>query len=240
RVYPSPPSSTAQHPAFYGDGVFGDRAYITPGRVNINTLTKPVWDAILNGMPGPTFEELRLSRQGYADADESKSPTAIARPFRSFAGKTSTASNTDVKTYYAGTTTDVPELDFTLLRSDGESTEQPLFAIDSTADDKNTDRNPYFRYRLLNKLGSTVTNRSNVYACWITVGYFEAEQVTASAAFPEGIKIGKEIGSDSGNIVRNRSFYIIDRSRSDYTDSAFTRGDESQLDDVIVLERPIE
>ena len=239
KLYPSPAAGTPQHPSYYGQGVFGAKAFTTPGRVNINTLTEPVWDAILNGMPGPSFAELEASRQGFADADAAKSPTAIARPFRSFAGKTATASNTDVKTYYDGTTTDVPEMDFTLLRSDGGGTEQPLFAIDSAADATNSDRNPYFRYRLLTKLGSTVTNRSHVYACWITVGYFEAETVPASAAFPEGIKIGKEVNA-GGSVTRHRAFFLIDRSRSDYTGTAFQRGDESQLDKVIILDRPIE
>ena len=34
-------------------------------------------------------------------------------------------------------------------------------------------RNPSFRYQALQKLGSVVSNHSNVFAVWITVGYFE-------------------------------------------------------------------
>ena len=52
--------------------------------------------------------------------------------------------------------------------------------------------------------------------------------------------IKKEVGADSGEIVRNRAFFIIDRSKSDYTTGAFARGDASQLEKVIAIERTIE
>ena len=54
---------------------------------------------------------------------------------------------------------------------------RPLFQFDSTvaiaSNYNNADLNPYFRYQALTRLGNLVTTRSNVYAFWITVGYFE-------------------------------------------------------------------
>ena len=50
-----------------------------------------------------------------------------------------------------------------------------MFQNNNTAPVDNTDRNPYFRYQAIQRLGNLTTTRSNVYAVWITVGYFEVE-----------------------------------------------------------------
>ena len=44
----------------------------------------------------------------------------------------------------------------------------------------NTNRNPFFRYRPLQKLGGMVNLRSNVYAIWVTIGYFEVHCIAPS------------------------------------------------------------
>ena len=56
----------------------------------------------------------------------------------------------------------------------------------------------------MTRLSNLVTDQSNVFAVWITVGLFEVN--TANNG------VGQEVGSDSGNIRRFRSFQIIDRS----------------------------
>src|SRR5262249_58146348 len=77
----------------------------------------------------------------------------------------------------------------------------------------NPDRNPYFRIQNLQRMSNLLTTRSNVYAIWITIGYFEAlPQNGADDAHPDGYQLGQEFGSDTGEIKRNRAFYIYDRS----------------------------
>ncbi len=140
---------------------------------------------------------------------------------------------------------DRPDIETTLLRSraiGNEDPEIPLWRNSSDQVYNNTDRNPYFRYQGIDRLGNLVTTRSNVYAVWITMGYFEAEPsptpVTPEElrAHPDGYRLGKELGSDTGNIKRHRAFYLIDRS----IPVAFEPGENHNVDRAIVLRRFIE
>ena len=125
-------------------------------------------------------------------------------------------------------------------------------------------RNPWFKTELLRKISSQVTTRSNVFAVWVTVGYFEVlEEPVADGAdndgdgetmspvdgfgrfvadnmdnngnglVDEGIdepdelmpRLGREIGSETGNVTRHRAFYVIDRTRSVGFDPDLDTGD---------------
>ncbi|MHC4179945.1 MAG: hypothetical protein ACYSWU_20760, partial [Planctomycetota bacterium] len=182
--------------------------YREPGRVNINTIfSRAVWEGVMNyfpnmtpapaGPPGPVYwQEMVQSRRGYpavgglADPDgvaaldpSGTYPTRFGRPFRSFAGGEMVPLD-DLKPDR--------EIDATLLRADPTEPTRPLFRFDATiagsypavaqvpGEFNNTDRSPYFRYQGLQRLGNLVTTRSNVYAIWITVGYFEVEPVTSA------------------------------------------------------------
>ena len=61
---------------------------------------------------------------------------------------------------------------------------------------RDTGRHAFFRYQTMNRLNNNVTTRSNVFAVWVTIGYFDANAPTAEA---EPVK-------------RHRAFYIFDRS----------------------------
>jgi hypothetical protein len=100
------------------------------------------------------------------------------------------------------------------------------------------DRNPYFRYQAIQKLGSVVSNHSNVFAVWITVGYFEVTPNPngVDAGHPDGYQLGQELGSDSGDITRHRAFYIFDRS----IPAGFVRGQDVNHDKATLLKRFIE
>jgi hypothetical protein len=113
------------------------------------------------------------------------------------------------------------------------------------------ERNPYFSYQLMNRLGNLVTTRSNVYAVWITVGYFEVEPhparidpVTSQEwtpaqyhrVYPDGYALGQELGIETGEVKRHRAFYMFDRS----IPVGFQRGQDLNVEKAILLRRFIE
>jgi len=62
------------------------------------------------------------------------------------------------------------------------------------------------RHRLLAKVANQSTNRSHVFFCWITVGFFQAYQPDPNN--PDVVVIGKELTDQQ----RRRGFFVVDRS----------------------------
>jgi hypothetical protein len=242
--------SAATGPQFFRPPFNYVSNYRDPGKVNINTITsQAVWDAVLNGHAGPTFAQLTDSRRGYAAGanwwDRNNNyPTAFANPFRSG------GCGDLVPVMTVGGNADALRksrpANVSLLRASGtdpDASSAPLFGSAFTAatdDYRNTDRNPSFRYQGLQRLSNLVTTRSNVYAVWITVGYFEAElnlgTGSVDAAHPDGYRLGRELGSDTGEVKRHRAFYMIDRS----IPVGFSRGKDYNVGNTILLSRFIE
>jgi hypothetical protein len=112
-----------------------------------------------------------------------------------------------------------------------------------TASFNDPNRNPTFRYMPLQKIGSSYTTRSNVYAVWITVGLFEVQRIpsnkmTTQTALsnPDGYQLVRELHSDVGGATRNRMFLILDRT----IPVAFMRGETINVDKAIRLRRVIQ
>ncbi len=231
--------------------------YREPGRINLNTIyNQKVFEGLMKAFPGmdssTVWQNLVRSRRGYDAAPQSNplgqdinpgaprpySPTEFAKPFRSAAGAALVPSldsdpANDVLRYDR-------EINATLLRADSTGN-KPLFqSPDSIAANacNNTDRNPYFRYQNLMRLGNLVTTRSNVYAVWITVGYFEVTPVATPdvTRWPDGYQLGRELGVDTGEIERRRAFYIFDRT----IPVGFQRGQDLNVEKAILVNRFIE
>ena len=127
----------------------------------------------------------------------------------------------------------------------------PLFANNRPAVGAGTrhvdpERNAYFKHEPLARMGNLVTTRSNVYAIWITIGFFEVEQTppqrlantgaVAGHLNRFGYRLGRELGWDTGEIRRHRAFYVIDRS----IPVAFEPGKAHNAANAIMLRRFIE
>jgi len=121
----------------------------------------------------------------------------------------------------------------------------------------NTDRNSYFRYQPISRLGSMATTHSNVYAVWVTIGFFEVEEAPPrndfatinglplgdpatnalyDRVYPEGYQLSQEMGSETGEFERLRGFAIVDRT----IPVAFEPGEDHNVERAVRLRRRIE
>ena len=82
---------------------------------------------------------------------------------------------------------------------------------------RNSSLDSYFRHQTAGRLANTVTTRSNVFAVWVTIGYFDGStEVTP--------------------VRRHRGFFIFDRS----IPVGYQNGKDLNVEDAIVLRRIIE
>ncbi len=106
-------------------------------------------------------------------------------------------------------------LQSTVLRRDfdrsgaaGIQLDKPIFQRQPTdtavTDPQNHDRSVVHQQLGISRLSNLATDQSNVFAVWITVGFFEVDVATMS--------VGMEVGLDTGEVNRPKGFFIIDRS----------------------------
>jgi len=245
-----------------------------PGKVNINTINDPrVWQAltrlpvdgsVMGDISGVSWKDLADSRRGYEEANtptplrhlDARFPTQFGNPFRA---ATSAEAMPLLLPDGPGSSGQPPEKDSrlkqssveaTILRSNslgaGDDRERPLLGYRGNASYNGTSRHAQFRYDGVQRLANLTTNHSNVFAVWITVGYFEVEPIDRqqlqmppqliNRVYPDGLWLGQELGSDTGDSKRHRAFYIIDRS----VPVAFEPGKNHNVDKAIMLRRFIE
>lgn len=225
--------------------------YREPGRVNINTIYHDqVWSGLMGwlnvGQQGYTdavhqpasFGEFARSRKGFGTNGatweiNSASPEVMANAVRGYGAQ-------ELVPQVLNRTRNV---EMSLLRSledaNGASGSNPLMQRTLDANTvqpyENGVRNSHFRYDSMMRMGNLTTTRSNVYAVWITVGYFEVVPMNDGAGnllmVPD-----RELGLEDGSIKRERAFYVIDRS----IPTGFEPGVDHNVRKTILLRRQIE
>jgi len=158
-----------------------------PGRMNLNTIySREVWSCLFHGNPdpgnpgnrvhaGPPYEggiSFAGSRRGVAGGVldlNANIPTFFGNPFRSQEAG-------DLVPLLSMVQPD--SIDATLYRRSPPGSGNPtLFIAETKSNYDYADRNAYFRYQPMSRLGSMITTRSNVYAVWVTIGFFEADEI---------------------------------------------------------------
>ena len=169
-----------------------------PGRVNINTIwDEKIFEAIAaaNSANHFTSDDVRnIWQQLSQSRTPAGSPSQNAGQDRPFRPTSSAIDIRDSVQYPRGS-----GIDDTILRTkanDGSS-----HMIDLPQD------HPALKQELLGKIYPQLTTRSNVFAVWMTIGYFEVTDRNTRPA-----KLGRELGSDDGSNVRHRYFAIVDRT----------------------------
>src|SRR5262249_38870756 len=78
-----------------------------------------------------------------------------------------------------------------------------------------TTPNPYQKLELLTKMYNNITTRSNCFAVWVTMGFFEVDDTTIDPGTGKPYnppRIGAEIGRADNRQIRHKFFAIVDRT----------------------------
>ncbi len=177
-----------------------------PGRVNINTIwDQETFSALCDEQPGNAFTGSAAGVWTNVQASRGN-PGSTANPFLGMAVGNSPGGDPWFQgpAFASGS-----GINNTLLRNapaGGTPTAPGLFQVSSLS-------HPYQYDELLTKILNNITTRSNVFAVWITVGFFPVVQDTDAAGNPvRPIKLGAEIGLSTNTNIRHRLFAIVDRS----------------------------
>jgi hypothetical protein len=176
------------------------------GKINLNTIWDPetfhaLCDArIINRFQQSDVDDIYRRFTTWRTPDQQPGPND--RPFVGFAAPP----------LLPGAFNDMG-IQRTLLAADSEDANpdplQRRRMFEPAALPANARAHPYLKLELLNKIANHVTTRSNVFAVWLTVGFFEVKDDSAPGRPP---RLGAEIGRAEGRHVRHRMFAIVDRS----------------------------
>ena len=200
--------------------------YRYPGKINLNTISSPrIWNAALGSRdpaePGPYATTFDF---------DAWTNTLEDNPLRP-----ATASNYVSGGMVPGTANAGLYRSMDRERKNGDGADVLSDFVPATQPDAfNTDRNAYFRNGLRQRLGGVATNRSSVFAIWVTVGYFEWDNEMNELRNMAGG--GIEYGTETGTVQRSRGFFMFDRS----IPMAYEPGKDHNVDRGILLQSLIE
>jgi hypothetical protein len=218
-----------------------------PGKVNINTIwEQEIWDAICDHPLSASLYYDSTNNVGLVPSrspglptntinptDHHRSGVTVDRPFRSLATGYTAAAAVDAN---GGQYPNDTGIGNTLLRPQATGsgpTAQRLFDVPAT--------HPYDQKALLTKIFNHLTVRSNVFAVFVTVGFFE---VVDDSTRP--VRLGAEFNRSENRHVRHRMFAIVDRtavSTSFYVQNpdvnSVQAGNPGFLRAVVTLKNPV-
>jgi hypothetical protein len=188
-------------------------AYREPGRVNVNTVSdQRVWEAAMLRGPRPD------GTSTVANAALEWSTSNLGRP-----GDPSQSSTAKPV---------MSTLQMLALKGDATS---PTMVADTADPGPDPAANPQFQYLTATRLANVATTRSHVFAVWVTVGFFQWDEVSRKY-ITDANNNPLEVGADTGTSQRHRGFYIFDRS----IPVGYETGKDNNVRDAILLRRIIQ
>ena len=231
--------------------------YREPGKINLNTIDArstgvgpQIWNALCcvdkNGTAIPSYSTALEPKSPFRTTTTNASETYV-RPFRIARG-TRTDYGAPSRGYAntlfpqawapASPADRLAPRSFTLFGDTSGPNPQSLFApppFESCGNDGA--KNAWFRFDPLIRANANSSVRSEVYALWVTMGLFEVEAMNVTnQRYPDGYRLVREYGSNTGEINRHRAFYIFDRS----IPVGYQTGADVNIQDAILVERFIE
>ncbi len=203
-----------------------------PGRINLNTIAdERVWKGLMQKYGEVASPQNPYGRIPFQVFEQNRAgtganlPTAIANPFRN-AEAVNRVPLPQLLTRTSSATL-FRSLEYTQANAPPGNT--PLFDLsqNNVGPWANPKRNAYFSYDIRQRLGNLTTTRSNVYAVWVTVGFFEVGG--------DG-KPTYEIGAEQGTAQRFRGFFLVDRT----IPVAFEPGKDHDVENCVLIESIIQ
>ena len=192
-----------------------------PGKININTIfNKEVFNAICDAQAG--VNRFQQSPQGQAGTVDEAWAKLIAgrqagaggpiqmqigpndKPLRGYA----VSSVADPTTGIAGDRYRTPVTPDVLWSQTDQTQSKENYAPGASPTGRAADLE---KYEMISKVMNQFTTRSNTFAVYMMIGYFE---VRNPGPYNESNRpvLGKELGSDDGTVVRHKYFAVIDRT----------------------------
>ncbi len=188
-----------------------------PGKVNINTVfAKEVFEAVCDLQGGNRFAQTDIDRAWtklITDPTSGRTPGmvnpnnwGIGLTDQPYWGNATAAMIAPVPPFTPATA--LMDRNRTIIREGALWNNQPNLEDYST---QLNQAGALQRYELMSKVFNQFTTRSNCFAVYMTVGYFE---VRNPGPYNEANRpiLGKEMGTDDGTVTRHRFFSVIDRT----------------------------
>src|SRR5262249_1725542 len=103
-------------------------------------------------------------------------------------------------------------------------------------------QHPYWRSEMLQRVMNLTTVRTHQFAVWITVGFFEVirqgdlTMLASPTPWYAFDWIGPEVGAVTGNQVRYRGFFLVDRTKL----TGFNAGNTGSFRAAVVYRKTIQ